>query len=594
MRFLCQIFTRVHSSSGKWKAMIKSLCTARQGREQNPRNRKNPNPKHRAKPSKAHLEKASEVASSPHYRRLTIRKISNILRSSSSWLSAAQQLDAIGVKWDSYTINQVLKTHPPLQMAKEFFNWAKTLPDFKHDQFTYTTMLDILGEARRIDLMKNLMQEMGGQGRRIDSITYTAVMHSLGKAGDVDGALQTWETMKRNECFPTVVSYTAIIKILLKNNRPEEARALYKEMLEANLSPNCYTYTVLIEYLADQGKFEGAFDIFTQMRELNVEPSKATFNILVQKCAKAGRTNIMVEVLKCMKSFRHVLRPSIFFEALEALHKAGEGDQLLLEIHPHLSHEVNQDRGCRLCPKRSDVDQKNLRIDTDILWILLHRRNFTAVESLLEEMSIKGLSLDVRILTAIIRACSANAKLRGALTAYQYGGKLEIQFDLTVYTSLFGILIRHKLHEKVIGIVDEMIQKGVNPGTYILSVLIRKFGCAGLCDAAQKIFDSIPDEQNAVTYTALIDAFISAGSVEKAIEIYETMKRNGVKPATGTYKVLQLCLEKAGRYQEAKVFKQKRLTPRTYFPASISIESRETEEQNLCNVLFDNDSHIYG
>lgn len=575
--------------------MIKTLCTSQQRREQNPRNPKNPNPKHRAKPSKADLKKVSEVAPSPHYRRLTIRKISNILRSSSSWPSAAQQLDAMDVQWDSYTVNQALKTHPPLQMAKEFFNWAKTLPDFKHDQFTYTTMLDILGEAGRIDSMKKLMQEMGGQGRRIDSVTYTAVMHSLAKAGDVDGALQTWETMKRNECFPTVVSYTAIIKILLKNNRPEEARVLYKEMLAANLSPNCYTYTVLIEYLADQGKFQGAFGIFTQMRELNVEPSKATFNILVQKCAKAGQTNIMVEVLKCMKSFRHVLRPPIFFEALEALHKAGESDQLLLEIHPHLFHEVNQDREGRLCPDHSDDDQKNLRIDKDILWILLHRRNFTAVESLLEEMSIKGLNLDVRILTAIIRACSANSKLRGALTAYKYGRKLEIQFGLTAYTSLFGILMRSELHEKVIGIVDEMIQKGVNPGTYILSVLIRKFGCAGLCDAAQKIFDRLPDEQkNTVTYTALIDAFISAGSVEKAIENYETMKRKGVKPATGTYKVLQLGLEKAGRYQEAKIFKQKRLMPRSYFPAIISMESRETEEQNLCNVLFDNDSHIYG
>ncbi|GJW39639.1 pentatricopeptide repeat-containing protein [Tanacetum coccineum] len=185
----------------------------------------------------------------------TIRNISNILRYS-NWDSAQQNLQSLNIKWDSYTINQVLKTHPPMQKSWLFFNWASGLKGFKHDQFTYTTMMDIFGEAKRISSMLFLFNLMEEKGVKIDVVTYTSMLHWLSNDGDVDASVKLWEEMKEKGVFPTVVTYTAYIKVLFSHGRVKEATEVYKEMIRSGCEPNCFTYTVLMEHLATCGEYD--------------------------------------------------------------------------------------------------------------------------------------------------------------------------------------------------------------------------------------------------------------------------------------------------------------------------------------------------
>lgn len=182
-----------------------------------------------------------------------VAKIYNFLKYS-TWDSAQDQLQRLPIRWDSYTVNQVLKTHPPMEKAWLFFNWTAGLKGFKHDQFTYTTMLDIFGEAGRISSMNYVFKQMQERGIKIDAVTYTSLMHWISSSGDVDGAVKVWEEMKAHGCSPTVVSYTAYMKLMFHNNRVKEATNAYKEMLQLGLSPNCHTYTVLMEYLINSGE----------------------------------------------------------------------------------------------------------------------------------------------------------------------------------------------------------------------------------------------------------------------------------------------------------------------------------------------------
>lgn len=197
------------------------------------------------------------------YMRNTISNIYRILKYS-TWETAKEHISKLGIKWDSYTVNQVLKTHPPMEKAWLFFNWASGLKGFKHDQFTYTTMLDIFGEAGRISSMNYVFKQMQEKGIMIDAVTYTSLMHWVSRSGDVDGAVKIWNEMKENGCYPTVVSYTAYMKVLFDNKRVKEATDVYREMLESGIPPNCHTYTVLMEYLVLSGKFRFAHKVFVK------------------------------------------------------------------------------------------------------------------------------------------------------------------------------------------------------------------------------------------------------------------------------------------------------------------------------------------
>ncbi|KAF5752951.1 hypothetical protein HS088_TW01G00869 [Tripterygium wilfordii] len=166
---------------------------------------------------------------------------------------------------------------------------------------TYTTMLDIFGEAGRISSMNYVFKLMQENGIKVDAATYISLMHWISSSGDVDGAVKMWQEMKYNGCNPTVVSYTAYLKILLDNKRVKEARDLYREMILIGISPTCHTYTVLMEYLVSAGKCEEAMEIFSKMQEAAVQPDKAACNILIQRCWK------VLEIVKEMIRAGHSL-----------------------------------------------------------------------------------------------------------------------------------------------------------------------------------------------------------------------------------------------------------------------------------------------
>lgn len=233
---------------GYWESSLRALHSLRQFRQKKPVQRTG------GKMGK-HDGKRIEKENVDHkiYMRDIIGNISKILRYS-TWDSAQEQLEKLSMRWDSYTVNQVLKSHPPMEKAWLFFNWASCLKGFKHDQFTYTTMLDIFGEARRIESMNYVFRQMQEKGIKIDAITYTSLMHWFSNDGDVDAAVRLWKEMKAKGCHPTVVSYTAYMNILFDNKRVKEAADVYKEMLQSGCAPNCYTYTVLMEHLAGSGE----------------------------------------------------------------------------------------------------------------------------------------------------------------------------------------------------------------------------------------------------------------------------------------------------------------------------------------------------
>ncbi|KAM0037944.1 putative tetratricopeptide-like helical domain superfamily [Helianthus debilis subsp. tardiflorus] len=514
------------------------------------------------------------------YMKDTITTISNILRYS-SWDSAQQHLQTLTIKWDSYTVNQVLKTHPPMEKSWLFFSWASGLRNFKHDQFTYTTMMDIFGEARRISSMKFVFQQMQDKGVKADVVTYTSMLHWLSNDGDVDGAVKLWEEMKEKGVGPTVVSYTAYMKVLFDNGRVKEATEVYKEMIRAGWAPSCVTYTVLMEHLAGCGKFNEVLDIFIKMQEAGVQPDKAACNILVENCCKAGETRVMMKILEYMKENSLVLRQPIYTKALETLKTAGESDALLKESNRHLSVHYKKPE-----PLVKDTVSDTISIDQRLVLYLLTRKHFVGVDFLLKDMMEKNVFLTPEIVSSVIDAYTAHERSHGAVVAYEYGKKIGIKYEKYLYLSLVGLFMRTNSFPMIVDIVEEMIKSGFFLGVNQSALLIYKLGCANKPVSAAKVFDLLPDnEKNTTTYTALMAAYFASRRTCKGLEIFKEMKDVGIPVVVGTYNVLLAGLEKSGRVVEFEYYrKEKKQMQNISFS-----ENEECAEEMSCNMLFGRD-----
>lgn len=517
------------------------------------------------------------------YTRDIIWKIHRILKYS-TWDSAREELEKLPIRWDSFAVNQVLKTHPPMEKAWLFFNWASRLRGFKHDQYTYTTMLDIFGEAGRISSMKYIFQQMQEKGIKIDSVTYTSLMHWLSNSGNIDEAIKVWEEMNSQRRSPTVVSYTAYMKILFNHDRVKEASDVFKEMLQSECSPNCFTYTILMEHLINSEKCEEALEIFEQMQEAGVQPDKAACNILIEKCSKVGGTAAINRILQYMKENCLVLRHPVFMGALEALKLAGESDALLRQVHPHFFVDYNSIKEANDCTKVA-VDA-SFDIDERLLFDLLGKGNMIAVDHLLLGTTDKKILLNHEVLSTIVDVNCSQCRPDGALLAFEYGVKMGISMERTKYLALIGLMIRSNLFSRILEVVEEMSKAGHSLGIYLASLIIYRLGRARQPTFAAKIFSILPDNHKCTaTYTALISAYFSAGRVNKALGIYRIMREEGASPTLGTYNVLLAGLERKGRSSEADFFRKERKSLLTKWNSQGSVCLKE----KICDLLFAGD-----
>lgn len=441
-------------------------------------------------------------------------------------------------------------------------------------------MIDIFGEAGQLKSMWHCFDMMVESSVEVDHVVMTSVMNWVAKKGDFDKAVEVWEEMKRKGMGLSVVSYTAFIRVLLKFEKVDMAKEVYKEMMEVGIKPNCWTYTVLIEYLAGVGKFEAAFDIMNEMIESGFPPDKATCNILAQKSSIASNTSAIRQVLQYMKDNSIVLRRPVFLQAAEAFKSYSEIDHLLREVNPHLAFE-----GIAKEPNSEPaIYEIGYIIDRELIFNLLARSNFLAVDHMLNGMISNGTIIDSELLSIVIEINVANYRTSVALLAFQYCKDTNIKLNKSSYLSLIGMFTRTKSFEIVVEIVEEMVEIGISLGTYLVSILIHQLGRAGLSSLAEKVFNYLPNEHNIATYTSLIGAYFQVGNVDKGLELYSKMRRQGFRVSYGTYEVLILGLRGAGRNSDAEIYRKekKRLRWHDFSPNGLSVE------ESMCNCLFDN------
>lgn len=316
----------------------------------------------------------------------------------------------------------------------------------------------------------------------------------------------------------------------------------------------------------------------SEMQEAGIPPDKAACNILVEKCSIAGNTSAITHVLEYMKENSIVLRRPVFLVALEAFKTSGESDHLLREVNPHLAFEGLEEE-IDFEPASSDI---HYVIDRHLIINFLAKKNFVAVEHILNNMMEKGIQMDSALLSAVVQDICASNMTSGAFLAFHYCLKTNKKLDRSAYISLLGLFIRNNSFSNVLDIVEEMVNAGIGLGTYLVSLLIHQLGCAGLSSIAAEIFHSFPTDHNVVTYTSLMSAYFKSHEVDKGLELYSRMRSQGIPVSYGTYEVLIVGLEGAGRNSDAEIYrKEKRsLQWRNYSPESLSAE------ESLCNCLF--------
>eukprot|EP01018_Ginkgo_biloba_P025786 Gb_02945 [translate_table: standard] len=264
-----------------------------------------------------------------------VQQVSNILRQMYWGPAAEEALSNLNVKLNVYQVNQVLKLQQEPGLALNFFNWAKGQAGFKHDGHSYTTMIGILGRARKFELINRLLDEMRRDGCEPNVVTYNRLIHCYGRANYIREALNIFYEMQEAGCRPDRVTYCTLIDIHAKSGYLDVSMDMYRNMQQAGLLPDTFTYSVIINCLGKAGELSAAYKLYCEMIEQGCVPNMVTYNIIIDLHAKARKYPIALKLYRDMQNagfHPDQVTYSIVMEVLGQCGRIEEAEAVFMEM----------------------------------------------------------------------------------------------------------------------------------------------------------------------------------------------------------------------------------------------------------------------
>ncbi|XP_065868678.1 pentatricopeptide repeat-containing protein At2g17140 isoform X3 [Euphorbia lathyris] len=170
----------------------------------------------------------------------------------------------------------------------------KCLPDL----ITYSTIINGLCKAGRLDDAKKKFIEMKGKNLQPDSAVYDTFVHSFCREGKISSAFRVLKDMEKQGCNKTLQTYNSLILGLGSKNQIFEIYGLIDEMKEKGVSPNVYTYNHMLNCLCEGGRIKDAPSVLDEMLKKGISPNIYSFEILIKAFCRASNFKEAHEVFE--------------------------------------------------------------------------------------------------------------------------------------------------------------------------------------------------------------------------------------------------------------------------------------------------------
>ncbi|XP_074304876.1 pentatricopeptide repeat-containing protein At4g20740 [Silene latifolia] len=433
---------------------------------------------------------------------------------------------------------------------------------FVEETMTYMILIKGLCKSGKIDEMLELL----GQMRRLckpDVFAYTAMIRVLVAEGNLDGCLRVWGEMRMDRVEPDAIAYTTLISALCKGNRVEKGYEFFKGMKKKGGLIDRAIYSSLVEGFVANGKVGSALDLWKDMMDSGYRADLSIYNSLIE-----GFCNLK-QLDKASKLF-HVaveegLQPDFTTvnPMLKAYAESGEMDKFLMLLYQMDKLGASVLEGLSIffsmMVEREDSLPLTLAVFEDvkikgycsnsiyniILGALYKSGEKKAALSLFSEIRDSSFIPDCTTYSHVImclvdldevkEACSWYNKIKEldsvpSIEAYQSlvkglcklgeidaaislvqdclanvaSGPMEFKYTLTIIHEC-----KSNDAEKVLEVVNEMIEQGCIVDEVICCAVISGMCKHGTIEEARKVFSSIRErnllsEANAILYDDML------------------------------------------------------------------------------------------
>ncbi|OAY50229.1 pentatricopeptide repeat-containing protein At4g20740 [Manihot esculenta] len=204
-----------------------------------------------------------------------------------------QKMKKFGVKPRAFLYNKIMdaliKTGH-LDLALSVYEDFRS-DGLVEDSLTYMMLVKGLCKDGRIEEAMELLGRMRMNLCKPDVFAYTAMIKVLVGEGNLDGSLQVWEEMKRDGVNPDVMAYVTLVAGLCKGGRVGKGYELFKEMKEKGILIDRAIYGTLVEAFVENGKVGSACDLLKDLVDSGYRADLRIYNSLIEGLCNVKRVD---------------------------------------------------------------------------------------------------------------------------------------------------------------------------------------------------------------------------------------------------------------------------------------------------------------
>uniref|UniRef100_A0A804IFW3 Pentatricopeptide repeat-containing protein n=1 Tax=Musa acuminata subsp. malaccensis TaxID=214687 RepID=A0A804IFW3_MUSAM len=246
-------------------------------------------------------------------------------------------------------IVQILGALGNWKRVLQVVEWLQSHARFESykSRYIYTTVLDVLGKAKRPIEALNIFYTMRqGLSSYPDLAAYRCIAVTLGQAGlmkelfDVIdcmravpekkfnlGPLQKWDP----RIEPDLIIFNAVLNACVQKKQWEGAFWVLQQLKQQGVKPSNTTYGLVMEVMLACGKYNLVYEFFRKVEKKSI-PGALNYRVLVQALWREGKIDEAILAVKDMERRGIVGTASLYYDLARCLCSTGRCQEALLQI----------------------------------------------------------------------------------------------------------------------------------------------------------------------------------------------------------------------------------------------------------------------
>lgn len=332
---------------------------------------------------------------------------------------------------------------------------------------------------------------------------------------------------------PTVKTYRILLKRCAKRKALADAKRVYNHLAKQGLELASSLGEFLVTTLVKCGGLQDALQLFYRLPHRTV----FSWSAIIDGYTMCGQGQDALNMYQLMQQ-EHVEPNTYTFvsllKACSMLRDLDKGKQIHAEI-VRLGYETDLFVGTCLIDMYgkcgsiedaqnvfSELPQRDVMSWNAIIAAYAEKKQAQEAFKIYIRMQDEGVYPDSRTFVSILQACCTLAEREQSLMVN-------------------GRLIKSKSLEKAQSIHVDVRTYGCDSDMFVASTLISVYGKCGSIEDAQKVFDGL-SQRDVVVWNVMMGAFVEQGEAEVALQLYEEMQKNSLRPTNRTIvTALQAC-----------------------------------------------------